>query len=443
MEKTYNVSEAAKKIEVSVKTLQRWDRDGKLVASRTPSNRRYYTDSQLKEVLNMEDDNMERSTYIITLGTTEEKAINKYYHTLLQLGDKLDTMDFISFKYPDLEVEDTEENINMLVERLQDNGFKVSCSRKLEKKSGIIYRNGKYLYRFTNVAIEMAEKFLADSIWRSCIFDGLQITTQEVENIIMNASENTKTEVFVMNMKETWSFLLKNLTYGNNIYMLMMLNATFGDSLFQHSGEIVFDSEYYDSSNLKIPYIDNIIREIEELDKIEDAELKAIKFFCYTIQKKIFVEGNVQIANFIANIILIQNHIGIFQFPTEKSDEFKDLLSQLEFGNDTKIINFIKNNCIRRVQQSLGDALESICKDDKEMIYDRNANVIVKENGKIIAKGNVVEVKDIIKDNYNEKIVIKWITHFNEVTLIILEKGIYEKYISSNDKVEDDSLPFE
>ena len=130
MEKTYNVSEAAEKIGVSVKTLQRWDRDGKLVASRTPSNRRFYTESQLREILNMEDNDMERNTYLITLGTTEEKAINKYYHALFKLGDKLDTMDFISFSYPDLEVVDTEENINMLVEHLKTNGFDVLFSRK-------------------------------------------------------------------------------------------------------------------------------------------------------------------------------------------------------------------------------------------------------------------------------------------------------------------------
>ena len=54
MEKTYNVSEAAEKIGVSVKTLQRWDRDGKLVANRTPSNRRYYTEIQLNEIFDME-----------------------------------------------------------------------------------------------------------------------------------------------------------------------------------------------------------------------------------------------------------------------------------------------------------------------------------------------------------------------------------------------------
>lgn len=55
MEKTYNVSEAASVIGVSVKTLQRWDREGKLVANRTPSNRRFYTENQLKE---LEGDNV-------------------------------------------------------------------------------------------------------------------------------------------------------------------------------------------------------------------------------------------------------------------------------------------------------------------------------------------------------------------------------------------------
>lgn len=58
MEKTYNVSEAAEKIGVSVKTLQRWDREGKLTANRTPSNRRYYTEKQLSEILNVEENKM-------------------------------------------------------------------------------------------------------------------------------------------------------------------------------------------------------------------------------------------------------------------------------------------------------------------------------------------------------------------------------------------------
>jgi len=43
---TYKPNEFAEMIGVSVKTLQRWDNDGKLKAFRTPSDRRYYTHKQ-------------------------------------------------------------------------------------------------------------------------------------------------------------------------------------------------------------------------------------------------------------------------------------------------------------------------------------------------------------------------------------------------------------
>lgn len=44
---TYNISEFSKMVGVSVKTLQRWDRSGILVATRTPTGRRVYTDEHL------------------------------------------------------------------------------------------------------------------------------------------------------------------------------------------------------------------------------------------------------------------------------------------------------------------------------------------------------------------------------------------------------------
>src|SRR6185503_13556770 len=48
---TYNVAEFAKLLGVTVKTLQRWDREGRLVPLRSPGNRRLYTDDQLKQIL--------------------------------------------------------------------------------------------------------------------------------------------------------------------------------------------------------------------------------------------------------------------------------------------------------------------------------------------------------------------------------------------------------
>lgn len=50
-DRIYKVGEAAKMIGVTVSTMQRWDRTGKLIAHRSEKGRRYYTASQIKETI--------------------------------------------------------------------------------------------------------------------------------------------------------------------------------------------------------------------------------------------------------------------------------------------------------------------------------------------------------------------------------------------------------
>lgn len=49
----YSVAQFAKQVGVSVKTLQRWDREGRLKAKRTVSGRRYYDETDLAIALNL------------------------------------------------------------------------------------------------------------------------------------------------------------------------------------------------------------------------------------------------------------------------------------------------------------------------------------------------------------------------------------------------------
>lgn len=47
----YKPGEFAKLIGVHIKTLQKWDREGKLVAHRSPTNRRFYTHEQYQNYM--------------------------------------------------------------------------------------------------------------------------------------------------------------------------------------------------------------------------------------------------------------------------------------------------------------------------------------------------------------------------------------------------------
>ena len=51
------LNDMAKRLGVSVKTLQRWDREGILVAKRNPNNRRYYTEDQYLEYIGSSNKN--------------------------------------------------------------------------------------------------------------------------------------------------------------------------------------------------------------------------------------------------------------------------------------------------------------------------------------------------------------------------------------------------
>lgn len=54
-EKTYSTGQFAKKIGVSTRTLQRWDLDGKFIAYRSASGRRFYTETQYREYMGMDE----------------------------------------------------------------------------------------------------------------------------------------------------------------------------------------------------------------------------------------------------------------------------------------------------------------------------------------------------------------------------------------------------
>lgn len=82
MEKIYNVTEFANMIGKSVKTLQKWDRDGLLKAYRSPSNRRYYTHSQYLD-------------YIGEKGTTEK--VNVIYARVSARNQKDDLKNQLTY----------------------------------------------------------------------------------------------------------------------------------------------------------------------------------------------------------------------------------------------------------------------------------------------------------------------------------------------------------
>lgn len=207
-----------------------------------------------------------------------------------------------------------------------------------------------------DTAIEMAKRMLVDSIWKSANLEGLGTTFPKTEAILANAPTTTKTEevLFVINMKRAWQFLLDNLEYNNCIMLLREFDKIVGELLFHYAGEIRTIPVQIGGTSWEpeMPHTGIIIDSINEIEQIEDIELRALKYFCYIARTQMFIDGNKRVAQLMTNKVLIENDIGIFQIPIERLEEFKGMLINFyETGNDTKIIGFMKEYCIRRIRR--------------------------------------------------------------------------------------------
>lgn len=206
-----------------------------------------------------------------------------------------------------------------------------------------------------DTAVEMAKRMLVDSIWKSANLEGLGTTFPKTEAILANAPTTTKTEevLFVINMKRAWQFLLDNLEYRNCIMLLREFDKIVGELMFSYAGEIRTIPVQIGGTSWEpeMPHTGIIMDSIKEIEQIEDVELRALKYFCYIARTQMFIDGNKRVAQLMANKVLIENNVGIFQIPIEKLEEFKGMLIEFyETGDDGKIVGFMREFCIRRVR---------------------------------------------------------------------------------------------
>ena len=206
-----------------------------------------------------------------------------------------------------------------------------------------------------DTAIEMAKRLIVDSIWKSANLEGLGTTFPKTEAILANAPTETRSEevLFIINMKRAWQFLLDTLEYKNNISLLREYNKIVGELMFSFNGDIRTIPVQIGGTAWEpdMPHEGVIISDMESIEQIDDVETRALKYFCYVARTQIFIDGNKRVAQLIANKVLIEHNQGIFQIPIERLEQFKTLLLEFyETNIDEKIIEFMKEYCIRRVR---------------------------------------------------------------------------------------------
>jgi len=81
---TYTITQFAEMTGYAVKTLQKWDRDGKLVPLRTPTNRRLYTDEHLRMLRGLAVNQAKKAVVYLRVSSQAQKPDLKNQRAILE-----------------------------------------------------------------------------------------------------------------------------------------------------------------------------------------------------------------------------------------------------------------------------------------------------------------------------------------------------------------------
>lgn len=202
--------------------------------------------------------------------------------------------------------------------------------------------------------ILMAKRVLVDVIYKSANLEGIAVTYAETNDILndINVDKIKPSEISkVFCLRDAWKYILENINkelhlgYIEEIHTLI----TKSELDYQDLGKIRTSGVLISGTTWRpeIPNVENLYKELQELQKIENITDRALSIMLWIMRSQIFKDGNKRVATLICNKILIENGKGIFSVPVELDGEFKTMLVKYYETNDMEEIKeWCYDNCL-------------------------------------------------------------------------------------------------
>lgn len=203
-------------------------------------------------------------------------------------------------------------------------------------------------------AIMLAKDNKVDSIYQICLLEGKNTSYKDIEMYVKGLvnAEFAEERNYLFDMSNSYDLLLKSdiLHYGFDVLREIHKTAyfcPFDEAHELRTEEVVIEGSIWGPP---IPEADTVEKDLSALISCSDGESRATAVFCYLIGVKLFDEGNERMAYLIANKILVDSGIGIFNVPVDKLDTLRRRIDEWYRTTDSAdLFFFVKNNCIRRI----------------------------------------------------------------------------------------------
>lgn len=220
--------------------------------------------------------------------------------------------------------------------------------------------------------IFLAKRNLIDNIYKSARLEGIAVTfpqTEAVFNGVNVSSLSVGDVVAINNLKHAWQFVFDTMEYPQTDFAFVCeVNRIIGAGLYNNAGFLRGMPVSIGGTTWRpdLPVKADIIDDISEINKAENATKKAIDLMLYIMRKQMFLDGNKRTAMICANRVLIENGAGLINIDVEHIEEFKTkLIRYYETNQKEEIQDFLFEKCLNAIQ---------IKKPSQEEIMEQQAN---------------------------------------------------------------------
>lgn len=205
--------------------------------------------------------------------------------------------------------------------------------------------------------IFLAKRNLIDNIYKSARLEGIAVTfpqTEAVFNGVNVSSLSVGDVVAINNLKHAWQFVFDTMEYPQTDFAFVCeVNRIIGAGLYNNAGFLRGMPVSIGGTTWRpdLPVKADIINDIGEINKAENATKKAIDLMLYIMRKQMFLDGNKRTAMICANRVLIENGAGLINIDVEHIEEFKTkLIGYYETNQKEEIQDFLFEKCLNGIQ---------------------------------------------------------------------------------------------
>lgn len=198
----------------------------------------------------------------------------------------------------------------------------------------------------------LSKRKLVKSIYSNARVEGLDITIQEVREIVENKRfidiDNSKVSI-IINLKHAWQFILNNIQAPLDLEYICEVHSEVAKDEALSWGRLRTGKVTISGTNYvpPIPNENEVKKVLDYYNSNENITERAVERMLWSMREQLFWDGNKRTSLIIANKDLISHGKGLITVSDENLAEFMKLLSDFYTTNDNRLIkSFIYENCI-------------------------------------------------------------------------------------------------